>query len=102
MIANLLIFVLTLIISNKYYPVPYDYLKILYIFIPSAIIVFISYYYNLRIIPRSIISLLYFITAGIFLYSNFKDSEDFRKLIMRAKHIGHFRIRQPDHPNIDI
>jgi O-antigen/teichoic acid export membrane protein len=102
LIAYTLIFVLTLIMSQKNYPIAYSYEKVLAIFFPSAIIIGITYYYNLTIIPRSIFSIIFFLVSGFYLYRTYKDSEEFREFFSKVKKIKVYTIKQPDQNNLDI
>ena len=85
MSANFLIFVLTLIISQKYYKIDFRYQKVLFILIPSAIIISVSYHYDLLLVPRILLSASFILLAGVYLYYNFKDTEDFKMLIDKIK-----------------
>lgn len=87
MSANFLIFVLTLIISQKYYKIDFRYQKVLFVLIPSVIIITLSYYYDLRLVPRIILSSVFLIFSGLYLYYNFKDTEDFKRLLERIKNL---------------
>jgi O-antigen/teichoic acid export membrane protein len=85
MTANFVIFLLTYIISQKYYSVDYKYKKVLVLALPAAIIISVSYYYNLTLIPRIIISSVFFICTGIYVYRGFKDSDEFKKIVNKLK-----------------
>jgi O-antigen/teichoic acid export membrane protein len=85
MTANFIIFLLTYIISQKYYPVDYKHGKILVMLIPAVIIIAVSYYFNFTLVPRIIISTVYLAASGIYVYKSFKDSEEFRKILGRFK-----------------
>ncbi len=87
MTANFVIFLLTYIISQKYYSVDYKYKKVLVLALPAAIIISVSYYYNLTLMPRIIISSVFFICTGIYVYRGFKDSDEFKKLINKLKRL---------------
>lgn len=87
MMANFVIFLLTYIISQKYYHVDYKFRKILTLLVPAIVIIFISYYYNLTLVPRIIISSVFFICAAMFVYYGFKDSEEFKQLKTKIKSI---------------
>lgn len=102
MFSNFIIFLLTLIISTKNYPIHYDYKKIVYIFIPSMLIVFISYYFNLKIIPRVIISIVFSIVAGYYLYKQYKDTYNFRAIIKKIKAIKPIIIKDRNQSTLDI
>jgi len=80
MIAYFVNFLLVLLTSQKYYTIPYRYGKILMVFIPTSIIVSVSYYFNLTIVYRIIITILYLIYCLIFIYKNYKDSDEFKKI----------------------
>jgi O-antigen/teichoic acid export membrane protein len=102
MIAYALIFILTLIMSQKNYPIPYTYEKVLAIFIPAAIIIGVTYYYNIKILPRIIISLVFSVISGFYLYRTYKDSEEFKSFFNKVKKIRIYTFKQPDRNNIDI
>lgn len=101
MTSNFIIFLLTLIVSQKYYYVPYKFSKILFVLIPAAALISLSYYYNFVIFYRIIIAVIttaYFI---IFLYKNFKNAEEFIKLIQFIKDLNFFsrKNRAPEAEN---
>jgi O-antigen/teichoic acid export membrane protein len=83
MMANFLIVVLTFKTSQKYYYIRFDYFKILILALPSFIIIGISYYYNLRLIPRIILSFLYSIFAFIFVYRSYKHTDELKRVMER-------------------
>jgi O-antigen/teichoic acid export membrane protein len=87
MTANFLIFLLTYIVSQKYYPVDYKFKKVMVLLVPAAVIIWAAYYYNLTLAPRIIISSVFFICSGIYVYRGFKDSDEFKKLIGKLKRI---------------
>jgi O-antigen/teichoic acid export membrane protein len=90
MTSNFTIFILTMIVSQKYYYVPYKFNKILLVLIPAAILIFVSYYYNLGIAYRIIIAVIATTYFVIFLYNNFKNADEFIKLIQFAKELNIF------------
>ncbi|MGH2574769.1 MAG: polysaccharide biosynthesis C-terminal domain-containing protein, partial [Ignavibacteria bacterium] len=81
MTANFIIFLLTLIISQKHYQIPYKYKKVLTLFIPSLLIVAASYYFNLRLVLRIIISSLFLFFTVIVLYKDFRESYEFKNML---------------------
>lgn len=85
MCANFLIFLLTYFISQKYYPVNYKHGKILVMLVPAVSIIAVSYYYNLTLIPRIILSLIFFTAAGIYVYKSYRNSAEFQKLLNKLK-----------------
>lgn len=102
MISYFLVFLLTLIMSQKYYPVEYDYFKVLYLFLPAAVIVGLSYYFNFKILPRSILSILYLIFASVYLYANYRESPEFKKIIEKISSLKPGTLKQPDQTNIEV
>ncbi len=87
MAANFLIFLLTYIVSQKYYPVDYKHKKVLVLLIPAILIISVSYFYNIALIPRLIISVIFISGTVIYVYESFKDSEEFGKVINKLKSI---------------
>ncbi|MFI5145116.1 MAG: polysaccharide biosynthesis C-terminal domain-containing protein, partial [Ignavibacteria bacterium] len=88
MTANLTIFLLTMIVSQRYYYVPYKFNKILLVLIPAGILISVSYYYNLEIFYRVIIAVAATTYFVIFLYRNFKNADEFIKLIQFIKELN--------------
>jgi O-antigen/teichoic acid export membrane protein len=87
MAANFVIFILTYIFSQKYYHIDYKFKKVLIVLFPAAAIIAISYYYNLTLVPRIILSGIFFIASGIYIYNSFKESDEFKKLKQILKNI---------------
>jgi O-antigen/teichoic acid export membrane protein len=102
MIANLIIFVLTLAVSQRYYEIQYSYKKVLYIFVPAALIVAVSYYYEFRLLPRLILTIIYLCFAVTYLYVNFKDTYEYRKIIERIGKLKSFKWSQAEETNIEV
>ncbi len=90
MTANFTIFILTMAVSQRYYYVPYKFYKILFVLIPAAVLIAITYYYDLGIFTRIIIAFFATTYFMIFLYKNFKDAEEFKKLIQLIKDFNFF------------
>jgi O-antigen/teichoic acid export membrane protein len=87
MSANFMIFFLTYIISQKYYKIDFKYRKILILLIPAAAIIFISYYMNLVLTPRIIISIIFLILSLVYIYLKYRDSEEFLKIVNKIKNL---------------
>ncbi len=85
MFANFMIFILTYIMSQKYYPIDYKFGKIMVLLLPSIVIVTFSYYSNLAIYPRLIISLVYFTASAYFIYISYRNSDEFIKILNKIK-----------------
>jgi len=85
MLSNFLIFMLTYIISQKYYPVDYRFRNILVMLIPAAFLIFYSYYFDLTLLPRIIISAVYFAGSGLFVFKIYKNSSEFKKLFSKIR-----------------
>ncbi|MCI0448534.1 MAG: polysaccharide biosynthesis C-terminal domain-containing protein [Chlorobi bacterium] len=85
MSANFMIFLLTYIISQKYYKINYKYRNILIMLVPASAIIFAAYYMNLKLMPRIIISGLYLVLSSIYIYFKYKDSEEFLKIVNKIK-----------------
>ncbi|HEY3249781.1 MAG TPA: oligosaccharide flippase family protein, partial [Ignavibacteria bacterium] len=81
MCANFLVFILTLSVSQKLYYIKYDYMKVILLAIPSAIIVGLSYYFNFILSVRLPLAVIYFIAASLFLWSNYKNSPEIKGAI---------------------
>jgi len=88
MSANFLIFVLTLSVSQKLYPVNYGYITVAALFLPAAAIVAVSYYYDLALVYRIPLAALYFAAASVYLYFNLKNSDEMKMLIGKVKSMG--------------
>ncbi len=85
MTANFLIFLLTLSVSQKLYPIDYGYIRIAALLLPAAVIVAISYYFDLKLAVRIILGALYFISAGTYLYFNLRNSNEMKNLFEKIK-----------------
>ncbi len=77
MAANFFILVLTFKISQKYYFIKFDYLKVVALALPSFAVIGLSYYYNLELSLRIILAFLYSFFALIFVYRSYKHTEEF-------------------------
>ncbi|MBE2228900.1 MAG: polysaccharide biosynthesis C-terminal domain-containing protein [Ignavibacteria bacterium] len=88
MSANFLIFVLTLSVSQKLYPVNYGYTTVAALFLPAAAIVAVSYYNDLALVYRIPLAVLYFAAASVYLYFNLKNSDEMKMLIGKIKSMG--------------
>ena len=88
MTANFLIFMLTLSVSQKLYPVDYGYFKIAALFLPAAVIVTVSYYFDLKLTIKIILGVVYFISAGTYLYLNLKNSDEMKMILKKIKSMG--------------
>jgi O-antigen/teichoic acid export membrane protein len=102
MCSYLVIFILTLLMSQKHYPIPYNYSKVIFLFIPAAVIIGLSYYFNLKLIIRIPVSLLYLSFSFIYLYLSYKNSPELKKVIAKVRKIKNIRFKQPENPNLDL
>lgn len=87
LMAFLAMFILTLIMSQKYYFIPYNYLRIVYLLLPSIIIIAISYYFDYRLYTRIILSVTYLIFAVSYLYLSYKNSPELIKAYEKIKNL---------------
>lgn len=101
MFANLVIFMLTYYVSQKYYPVDYKLKNIFVLLVPAAVLVSISYYFNLTIYYRVIISVIFFSVSAFYIYIRFKDSEEFKKIIDKLKSMRNKNNYKPESKNPD-
>jgi O-antigen/teichoic acid export membrane protein len=85
MTANFLIFLLTMLISQKHYRIDFNFGTILTILFPAAAIVAITYMFGLKLQARLIISVVFLGGIGIYLYNIFKNSDDFKNLVSKVK-----------------
>ena len=90
MTANLTIFLLTMLVSQRYYYVPYKFNKILFVLIPAGVLIWVCYFYDLGIFYRIIIAVIATTYFVIFLYKNFKNADEFTKLIQFAGDLNIF------------
>lgn len=81
MISYIFNFVIILMISQKYYPIPYKYSRILYVFVPAAVIISVSYYFGFRLPLRIIITVLFAGYFGYFIYSKYRHTQEFQKIV---------------------
>jgi O-antigen/teichoic acid export membrane protein len=102
MIANFLIFVLTFRTSQKFYFIPFKYSKLIYLALPAALIIILAYYFNLRFIPRLILSFLYSIFSAIFVYKSFKHTEELKKILKKISDFKHKLSTQTDSNNLNL
>lgn len=87
MTANFLIFLLTLLISQKHYRIDFRFWNILIILLPAALIVTFTYLFGLKLVPRILISSAYLGAVGIYLYNSYRNSSDLKKLIGKLKNV---------------
>lgn len=85
MSANLLIFLLTLTVSQKLYPISYSYIRVILLFIPAALIVAYTYYFEPPLTVKIILSAVYFTAWSAYLYYNVRNSEELKRLIEKIK-----------------
>jgi O-antigen/teichoic acid export membrane protein len=85
MFANFLIFILTYFISQRYYRVDYKYGKILIMLIPAIAIMYISYYMNMKLMPRIVVSVIFLIFSALYIYNNYRNSEEFINLMKKIR-----------------
>jgi len=99
MTSNFVIFILTLIISQKYYYIQFKFNKILLVLIPAGVIISLAYYYDLSLQIRIIASVLATTYFVVFLYLNFKDADEFIKVIQFIKDINLFSKKTKEKDN---
>ncbi len=80
MLANFVIFLLTFILSQKYYKIDYKYKVIILLSLPAILIISISYYFNLMILYRILLTAIFCIVSLGYIYNNYKNSEEFKTL----------------------
>lgn len=85
MFANFLIFLLTYLISQKYYWIDFRFGRILIMILPTIAIILVSYYLDLGILFRILVSVIYFIFAALFIYYSYNNSEEFKTLVSKLK-----------------
>ncbi|KXK53211.1 MAG: hypothetical protein UZ05_CHB002001185, partial [Chlorobi bacterium OLB5] len=102
MTANFLIFLLTLSVSQKLYPVDYGYFRIAALFVPAAIIISVSYYYDLKLTVRIILAAVYFTAAAAYLYNNLKNSDEMKMIMEKIKSRGTKSKQPEEQPGADI
>ena len=88
MTANFLIFVLTLWVSQKLYPVEYGYIRVAALFIPAAAIVAASYYYDINLPLRTGLAAIYLLSAAAYLYINLRNSDEMKMILGKIKNMG--------------
>jgi len=88
MTANFLIFILTLSVSQKLYPIDYGYLRVVALLLPAAVIVAVCYYYDLSLAYRIPLAAIYFLSAAVYLYFNLRNSDEMKMLIGKVKSMG--------------
>lgn len=102
MTANFLIFLLTLSVSQKLYPVDYGYFRIAALFVPAAIIISVSYYYDLKLTVRIILAAVYFTAAAAYLYNNLKNSDEMKMIMEKIKSRGTKSKQPEEQPGTDL
>lgn len=85
MTANFIIFILTLWVSQRLYPVNYSYSKLIALSMPAAAVIAYTYYYEPPLSYKIILASAYFLIWCAYLYYNLKDSEEFKKIIEKIK-----------------
>jgi O-antigen/teichoic acid export membrane protein len=85
MCANFVIVALTLRLSQKYYYIKYRYSSILFIFVPSSLIIAVSYYFELSLSLRIIFFAVFLAGASFYLLKEFRNSEEIKKLLEMVK-----------------
>ncbi|MCX7877356.1 MAG: oligosaccharide flippase family protein [Ignavibacteria bacterium] len=81
MTANFLIFYLTYLMSQRFYPIDYKITLIAILLIPAIVIIALTYYLNLPLELKIIVSSLYLSASSLIVYSNFRNSAEFQKII---------------------
>lgn len=79
--ANFTIFLLTLLISQKYYRIEYKYSFIIYLILSSSIVLGLNSLFYFNILIKIVIALLFLSISGYYVYNNYKHSEEFRKVV---------------------
>jgi O-antigen/teichoic acid export membrane protein len=85
MISYFVNLVAIIMISQKFYPIPYRFSKIFYVLIPTTLIVAVSYYFGLTIIPRIGISVLFAAYFTYFIIKNYRHTEEFQNIVDALK-----------------
>lgn len=102
MTANFLILTLTFRISQKYYFIKFDYLKVLILVLPAFAVIGSSYYYDFKFAYRLILSFLYSFFAFIFVYKSFKHTEELKKILKKVSKFKQKFSPQADSENINL
>jgi O-antigen/teichoic acid export membrane protein len=85
MAANFLIVVLTLRLSQKYYYINFGYTRILFVLVPAVLLLFASYYFELKLPARIVISVIFISSAAVYLYREFRYSAEYEKFLLFLK-----------------
>jgi O-antigen/teichoic acid export membrane protein len=102
MLSNFIIFLLTLIMSQKHYFIPYTYTKVVLLFLPAAVIITVSYYFNFNLYIRIILSFLYLSFSFIYLYLKYKNSHELIKALNKIRSFKNLKYKLSDKPNLDL
>lgn len=102
MLSYFIILVLALKMSQKHYPIPYTYSRVILLFIPAAVIVTFSYYFGFTLITRILLSLLYLTFSIIYLYLNYKNSPELINAVNKVKSLKSYKFKHTDNSNLDI
>jgi O-antigen/teichoic acid export membrane protein len=81
MISNLLIFLLTYAVSQRYYPIQYKISFVIILAVPAIIMIVVSYSYDLSLILKILLTFLYTALALILTYRKYKDSDELKKIV---------------------
>lgn len=83
--ANFTIFFLTLITSQKFYRIEYKYGFIVILIISSSIILWVSNLYDINLLTKILLAMVYMAVALYYIYNNYKSSEEFKKIIEKIR-----------------
>ena len=90
--ANFTIFFLTLLTSQKYYRIGYKYGLIIILMSTSSLLIWVSNAFDLKTSIKISVDFLYMGIVIFYLYKNYKDSEDFRKIVEKYRKLRGKRI----------
>lgn len=77
--ANFAIFIFTLVTSQKYYRIEYQYSFIAALMSVSGILIWLASYFRITLFLKILLAIIYLVLTGTYIYKNYKNSVEFRK-----------------------
>ncbi|MBZ0202762.1 MAG: polysaccharide biosynthesis C-terminal domain-containing protein [Ignavibacteria bacterium] len=78
--ANFVMFLLTLLTSQKYYKIEYKYGFIIILILISTLLFWVSTTYNFNLVHKIMLASIYLASSGVYIYKSYKESAEFKKV----------------------
>lgn len=79
--ANFVMFLLTLMTSQKYYKIEHKYGFIIILILISTFLFWVSTEYRFNLVSKIALAVVYLSSSGIYIYKSYKHSAEFKKVI---------------------